>query len=196
MSGLLKLVARMLSRDHYAGTMIELLGKALAPVIRASELPSDSYSAPSASGPMTATKEGLTALSNQITAGMWRILTQNVDLLPLLSLEQWETLFRIIAFGSSSGSYAAFKSFEVMAWLLHEPRLIANVPVFCIIAVKPLVRNKDAPTFVSIGAVRLLKYLHSRLEVRLAVFALKWSLQSLVLPEQAPFFLHLFVRLT
>ena len=31
-----------------------------------------------------------------------------------------------------------------MAWLLHEPRLIAKVPVFCIIGVKPLLRNNLA----------------------------------------------------
>lgn len=173
MSGVLKLVARMLSRDHYAGTMIELLGKIFAPLLRNSsdsgrksesmstlDIEDSTFATPN----MTPARDGLSALANQITAGMWRILTQNVDLLPLLSLEQWETVFRIIAFGSNSGSYAAFKSFEVMAWLLHEPRLIANVPVFCIIAVKPLVRNKNAPIFVSTGAVKLLKYLHSRLE--------------------------------
>jgi hypothetical protein len=44
---------------------------------------------------------------------MWRILTQNVDLLPVLSLEQWETLFKIISYNASAGSFAAFKSFEV-----------------------------------------------------------------------------------
>lgn len=52
-----------------------------------------------------------------------------------------------------------------MAWLLHEPRLIAKVPVFCIIGVKPLLRNDLAPLSVSIGAVHLLTHLHARLEV-------------------------------
>jgi len=52
-----------------------------------------------------------------------------------------------------------------MAWLLHEPRLIAKVPVFCIISVRPLLRNANAPLSVSIGAVHLLSHLHSRLEV-------------------------------
>lgn len=52
-----------------------------------------------------------------------------------------------------------------MAWLLHEPRLIAKVPVFCIIGVKPLLRNNLAPLSVSIGAVHLLTHLHGRLEV-------------------------------
>eukprot|EP01039_Chlorochromonas_danica_P002473 gene2473-2708_t len=175
LSGMLKIIARMLSRDHYAATMIELLGKVLAPLIRPLEgrksglvaVGPGSFASdeePVVGCPMTSTKEGLSLLINQVTVGMWRILTQNVDLLPLLSLEQWETIFRVIAFCSSSGSYAAFKSFEIMAWLLHEPRLIANVPVFCIIAVKPLVKNKNAPIFVSSGAVQLLRYLHSRLE--------------------------------
>ena len=223
LNGLLKLTARMLSRDNYAGILIELLSRIFTPLIRlqqqqllqqqqaslksasielttaAMESAAASVAAPSlvptavasaatksrkqrdnhhhkndndddddvlsfdSPNPHT-TNDSLQGLSNQIAAGMWRILTQNVDLLPLLSLEQWECLFKIIAFGSNSGSFAAFKSFEVMAWLLHEPRLFASVPVFCIIAVKPLVYNKQAPIFVSTGAVKLLKYLHSRLE--------------------------------
>jgi hypothetical protein len=44
---------------------------------------------------------------------MWRVLTQNVDLVPSLSLEQWETVFRIVSFGAAASSFAAFKSFEV-----------------------------------------------------------------------------------
>ena len=52
-----------------------------------------------------------------------------------------------------------------MAWLLHEPRLVAKVPVFCIIGVKPLLCNPAAPLSVSIGAVHLLTHLHGRLEV-------------------------------
>ena len=53
--------------------------------------------------------------------------------------------------------------FQSMAWLLHEPRLIAKVPVFCIIGVKPLLRNQQAPLSVSIGAVHLLTHLHTHL---------------------------------
>jgi hypothetical protein len=56
-----------------------------------------------------------------------------------------------------------------MAWLLHEPRLVAKVPVFCIIGVRPLLRNPQAPLSVSVGAVHLLTHLHGRLEVREAV---------------------------
>jgi hypothetical protein len=58
-----------------------------------------------------------------------------------------------------------FFFFKAMAWLLHEPRLIAKVPVFCIIGVKPLLKNTAAPLSVSLGAVHLLTHLHSRLEV-------------------------------
>lgn len=52
-----------------------------------------------------------------------------------------------------------------MAWLLHEPRLVAKVPVFCIIGVRPLLKNPLAPLSVSVGAVHLLTHLHGRLEV-------------------------------
>jgi len=121
---------------------------------------------------------------------MWNVLTLNVELLPLLPLEQWQTLFTILAICGAASGFAAIKTFEVssshhlrystslssscthlhsyqsMAWLLHEPRLLAKVPVFCIIGVKPLLRNGDAPLSVSIGAVHLLTHLHSRLEVR------------------------------
>jgi hypothetical protein len=165
----------MLSRDNYAGVLLELLGRIFHPLFRTSSSSSsssakaaleiDDDSLPTNPASYLTTYDSLQGLANQIAAGMWKILTQNVDLLPILSLEQWETLFKIIAFGSNSSSFAAFKSFELMAWLLHEPRLIASVPVFCIIAVKPLVYNKQAPIFVSTGAVKLLKYLHSRLEV-------------------------------
>jgi hypothetical protein len=45
---------------------------------------------------------------------MWRLLTLNVSVLPLLALEQWQTLFEIIAIAASSGGYASIKSFEVI----------------------------------------------------------------------------------
>ncbi len=57
-----------------------------------------------------------------------------------------------------------------MAWLLHEPRLIAKVPVFCIIGVIPLLKNNKAPISVSIGAIHLLVHLHSRLDVKIFYF--------------------------
>lgn len=52
-----------------------------------------------------------------------------------------------------------------MAWLLHEPRLRAEVPVFCVVGVKPLLCNNQSPVSVSVGAVHLLTHLHTRLEV-------------------------------
>ncbi|RYG65283.1 hypothetical protein EON64_12245, partial [archaeon] len=84
LTGLLKLVSRMLSREHFAGTMLELLGRVLGPLLR---------------GPSETSRgaENWSLLLNHVAAGMWRILTQNVDLLPLLSLEQWELVFRILA---------------------------------------------------------------------------------------------------
>jgi hypothetical protein len=53
-----------------------------------------------------------------------------------------------------------------MAWLIHEPSLRAEVPVFCVQAVHPLLSNPSAPYSVAIGALNLLLHLHSRLEVR------------------------------
>ena len=49
----------------------------------------------------------------QVAAAMWKVLTLNVDILPLLPLEQWQTLFSIIAISASSGGFASIKSFEV-----------------------------------------------------------------------------------
>jgi hypothetical protein len=63
------------------------------------------------------------------------------------------------------GDFASIKAFESMAWLLHEPRLRAEVPVFCIVALKPLLLAANAPLTVSLGAVQLLSHLHTRLEV-------------------------------
>lgn len=57
-----------------------------------------------------------------------------------------------------------------MAWLVHEPRLRAEVPVFCVQAVKPLLINRHAPASVAVGAIHLLLHLHSRLEVNAFFF--------------------------
>ena len=101
-----------------------------------------------------------------MSAGMWALLTLNVEVLPRLSLELWQTVFAVVAVcGACEEDFAAVKAFEVMAWLLHEPRLLAKVPVFCILGVRPLLANQAAPTSVSEGAVHLLSHLHSRLEV-------------------------------
>jgi hypothetical protein len=46
-------------------------------------------------------------------AGIWKLLTHNVEVLPKFSLQQWEILFAIIAAGSGCSDFAAFKAFEV-----------------------------------------------------------------------------------
>jgi hypothetical protein len=104
-------------------------------------------------------------VAEQISSGIWRILTLNVSILPLLRLEHWQIIFDVIAVGASAGDYASIKAFEAMAWLLHEPRLRAEVPVFCIVGLKPLLANIDVPISVSVGTVHLLTHLHTRLEV-------------------------------
>ncbi len=52
-------------------------------------------------------------LANQIACHMWKLLTSNVAVLPLLTLKQWQTLFDIIGATASSSDFAAMKSFEV-----------------------------------------------------------------------------------
>ena len=54
-----------------------------------------------------------------------------------------------------------------MAWMLHDTRLRAEVPIFCVSAVKPMLNNGRAPVSVGVGAVKLLYLLHERLEVSL-----------------------------
>lgn len=185
-----KLIARLLSRDHNAALLIELLGNVLLSSNSSSS--SSSTAAPAAmeiASSMTLLASGshdpqdidddhplptaprsrangfaFDDFAMQIAAGVWRILTQNVELLPYLSIEQWETVFLVMTRCAGAGSFASFKTFETLAWLLHEPRLIASVPVFCVVAIQPLVTNPAAPGFVSVGAVNLLKYLHARLE--------------------------------
>ena len=53
------------------------------------------------------------SLSNQIACCMWQFLTANVDILPLFSLSQWQTIFDIIASTASQTDFAAMKAFEV-----------------------------------------------------------------------------------
>lgn len=96
---------------------------------------------------------------------MWVMLTQNVLVLPQLHLDQWQGLFDIMRVAAKGGGYAAMKTFECMAWLLHEPSLRAEVPVFCVQAIQPLLSNTSAPSSVAIGAIHLLLHLHHRLEV-------------------------------
>ena len=128
--GLLKICTRMISRDHFSGAILELMGRIFAragPAATASLLTPGKGRAGGLNS-NTEDDEGYTLsrphfppmsnhllqyLSNQISAAMWRVLTLNVELLPLLPLEQWQTLFTIIALCASTGSFAAIKSFEV-----------------------------------------------------------------------------------
>ena len=57
-----------------------------------------------------------------------------------------------------------------MAWLIHEPRLRAEVPVFCVTGIRPLLRNLRAPVSVSVGGIQLLTHLHNRLEVNIMLY--------------------------
>ena len=104
-------------------------------------------------------------LTDHIASCMWPLITLNVSTLPSLFLEQWQLLFDVLSVCSSVGGYAAIKSFQSMAWLLHEPRLTAEVPLSIVVGLKPLLCNNHVPMTVSIGTVKLLISLHHRLEV-------------------------------
>jgi hypothetical protein len=67
------------------------------------------------------------------------VLTRPSLLFPSFQLcnDEWGVLFKLISANSCSssptvGGYAAVKSFEALAWLLHEPRLRAEVPLVCV----------------------------------------------------------------
>jgi hypothetical protein len=48
-------------------------------------------------------------VAGQISAGMWRVLTTNLDILPTLTLTQWQIIFDVIAVSASAGGYASIK---------------------------------------------------------------------------------------
>ena len=146
--GLLKIAARMLSRPLISGQIIEVLHRVFV------EVSSDEFRC-ALVGPY----------APLISVGVYRIFTHNVSTLPLLSLMEWQTLFELTALGSKAGGFSSIKAFESIAWLLHEPRLRAEVPLFCISALDPLLGNATVPLTVSLGALQLLCQLHSRQEV-------------------------------
>jgi hypothetical protein len=52
---------------------------------------------PAPTGPGSGTGGGLLLdLSAQVSAGMWRVLTNNLEVLPTLSLSQWQIIFDVI----------------------------------------------------------------------------------------------------
>lgn len=107
-------------------------------------------------------------MSGQVSAGMWRVLTTNLEVLPTLSLSQWQVIFDVIAVCAGAGGYASIKAFESMAWMLHESRLQGEIPMFCTVGIRPLLCNNRTTISVSVGAIKLLTHLHSRLEVKTA----------------------------
>ena len=68
-------------------------------------------------------------MHHQVSAGMWRLLTMNISVLPLLRLEQWQTIFDIVASGAEVGGFASIKSFEV----IHTLSIIRSMYV-CVYA--------------------------------------------------------------
>lgn len=176
--GVFKIATRMLSRQQLCNPIINLLysvfgqvsnehNKSKSAPVRLN-LRKDSFCNPDTSSPpmdVDLRDYILFEISGQIASGMWIMLTQNVLILPNLRLEQWQYLFDVISMAARGGGYAAMKSFECMAWLIHEPSLRAEVPVFCVQAIRPLLSNPSAPYSVATGAINLLLHLHSRLEV-------------------------------
>ena len=174
--GLFKIASKMLgTKKTYSASILALIGSIFTV---SSELRMDRIlleaernamdkkdSDISLKGPQPLPMDLLVEMSGQVAAGMFQLLSTNITFLPLLALEQWQILFDGISLTAAAGGYASIKAFETMAWLLHEPRLRAEVPVFCVVAVKPLLKNIKVPVPVSIGAVNLLYHLHTRLEV-------------------------------
>lgn len=109
------------------------------------------------------------SMTAQIAVALWQMLTLNVSTLSHMQLAQWQQLFDIIAIASAGDKFAASKAFEVMAWLIHEPRLRGEVPVFSLSGVRPLLTNSEAHASIAIGAIDLLTHLHSRLEVLVSI---------------------------
>ena len=171
-TGLLKITARAMVREAHTAQILEVFKLFVAPCKVNSDVDGDAVetspspsSSPRNSQLSTLRASLLADVACQISSGMWRLLTRNVQSLTSLALEQWQTIFDVISVGASAGGYASIKAFETVAWLLHEPQLLASVPVFIVICIRPLLGNPRVPVSVSVGAVTLLCHLHSRLEV-------------------------------
>ena len=157
--GIFQVVERLMVRSGQVQPLLAILARFFLPPHQASFRGSVQGDAAPLSESL------LLEMSGQISTGMWRVVTRNVEVLPKLAMEQWQIIFDILAFCASTGGYSSIKCFETLAWLLHEPRLRAEVPVFCVVGIKPLLRSKGVPEAVSIGAVKLLLHLHTRLEI-------------------------------
>ena len=168
--GLFRIAERVMSRDNLPSPIVDLLRNMFLGQKNVDEedgsdnealKSTDTISIPSTSS----LKSVVNDLSSQIATGLWRLLTKNVEALPGLTLEEWQDLFAIISVTANAGGYASIKAFETIAWLLHEPRLRAEVPVSCVVGIKPLLNHTGVPSCVSVGAIQLLFHLHTRLEV-------------------------------
>lgn len=125
-TSLFRLSARMISRDVFTNSILilfqlfvppskpeadesnisdeekkrgqALLGDVLPNDSSSTQLPSSKVTpAPSGTGAGTGTGGGLlTDLSAHVSAGMWRVLTNNLEVLPTLSLSQWQIIFDVI----------------------------------------------------------------------------------------------------
>lgn len=150
--GLFKIASRMLFRRQVSSQILDLLQSVL---LTDSDLDVKHQ----------LDQSFLSAFAGHIASGLYNLFTHNVSFLPQLHLNQWKILFDLTAIGSGAGGFSSVKSFESMAWLLHEPRLRAEVPVFCISGLYPLLGNSEVPISVALGTLQLMQQLHARLEV-------------------------------
>lgn len=118
--GVFRIATRMLARDdHLRDEIMSLLDDLFVHAVSKKRSASVDLGtgASAGTGSGTATHVGACclyeALSPQIACCMWRFLTANVAILPLLSLRQWQTIFDIIAHTAATTDFAAMKSFEV-----------------------------------------------------------------------------------
>jgi hypothetical protein len=104
--GFFRIAARMLPRRQLSASIFTLLESTFDPKDN------------------TSSQTPMLEYSSQISVGLFNLLTHNVSLLPQLRLTQWQTLFELTSMVAQTGGFAALKSFELMAWLLNEPRLV------------------------------------------------------------------------
>lgn len=117
-TSLFRLSARLISRDVFTTSILELFrlfvpsgtDKGGEPVSSSDDTELELMSASAVNTPMSRAHSSTCAclgsslmldLSSQVSAGMWRVLTTNLEVLPTLSLSQWQVVFDVI------GEYAS-----------------------------------------------------------------------------------------
>lgn len=103
------------------------------------------------------------SLATTIIDGLEVLVTTNVVVLPKLKLEDWQRLFNLVGSIGMVGDDCSRKALKIVVWILYEKTLVAEVPVFIIDCIYPLVVCTNVPRLVSLSAVDLCLYLHSRL---------------------------------